>query len=206
MQKKNKLSWKTEKRKINDLMPYPNNPRILTNKQAEEIRKSLEKFNLVEIPAVNTDKTIIAGHQRLKIMQLIGRGNETIDVRIPNRKLTPSEVKEYNVRSNKNTGEFDYDILGNLFEVDELLNMGFDKKELLGESGGGTSENPEVEFSQELLLEHNYIVLYFDNSFDWQVALDKFGLKKVKDLIPRKGQPVGVGRVIKGKDWIEKIK
>lgn len=53
------------------------------------------------------------------------------------------------------------------------------------------------------MLTHNYIVLYFDNDFDWEVAQDKFGLKKVKDLIPRKGQPVGVGRVICGKKVLE---
>lgn len=60
----------------------------------------------------------------------------------------------------------------------------------------------EVEFSDELLLEHNYIVLYFDNAMDWEVAIDKYGLKNVKDLIPRKGQPTGIGRVINGKDFI----
>jgi hypothetical protein len=56
-----------------------------------------------------------------------------------------------------------------------------------------------VPFTEELLLTHNYIVLYFDNDFDWEVAQDKFGLKQVKDLIPRKGQPKGIGRVINGK-------
>ena len=64
---------------------------------------------------------------------------------------------------------------------------------------------PEIEFSEELLLEHNYVVLYFDNEFDWQVAKDKFGLKKVKDLIERKGQPTGIGRVLNGAEWIKKL-
>jgi ParB-like chromosome segregation protein Spo0J len=65
---------------------------------------------------------------------------------------------------------------------------------------------PEVIFSEEILLEHNYVVLYFDNSFDWQVAVDKFGLKQVKDLIERKGQPVGIGRVLNGAEWLDRIK
>ena len=60
-------------------------------------------------------------------------------------------------------------------------------------------EEGEVPFTEELLLSHNYIVLYFDNDFDWEVAQDKFGLKQVRDLIPRKGQPKGIGRVINGK-------
>lgn len=52
---------------------------------------------------------------------------------------------------------------------------------------GGNSKRVEIEFSRELLLEHNYIVLYFDNPLDWKVELDKFNLKKVRDLVPRKG-------------------
>jgi len=67
-------------------------------------------------------------------------------------------------------------------------------------------DKPEVEFSEELLMEHNYVVLYFDNPIDWQVAVEKFGLHKVRDLIPRKLQPVGIGRVIRGAPWLERMK
>ena len=73
-------------------------------------------------------------------------------------------------------------------------------------ASGGKEKKPEVEFTQEILLEHNYVVLYFDNLMDWQVALDKFQLKRVKDLIPRKGQPIGIGRVLKGAEWLDRIK
>ena len=31
----------------------------ITEKQQEDLKKSLERFNLVEIPAINTDNTII---------------------------------------------------------------------------------------------------------------------------------------------------
>jgi len=124
------MHWSTEKRKINDLIPYQNNPRKITDKQQKDLKASLEKFNLVEIPAINTDGTIIAGHQRLLVMQALGRGEEEIDVRVPDRELTEAELKEYNVRSNKNTGEWDMDILSEAFEMDELLEWGFDEKEL----------------------------------------------------------------------------
>ncbi len=124
-----KLVWHNEKRKINDLIPYEGNPRHMTEKQVEDLRKSLEKFNLVEIPAVNIDNIIIAGHQRLKILQLLGRGEEEIDIRLPNRTLTLEEVKEYNLRSNKNTGEWDYDLLAN-FDEELLKESGFESEEL----------------------------------------------------------------------------
>lgn len=125
-----KLVWHTEKKKVNELIPYEQNPRQMTEDQVEQLKRSLEKFNLVEIPAVDTDNKIIAGHQRLRIMKMIGRGDEEIEVRIPNRKLTDAEFKEYNLRSNRNTGEWNFDILGNSFDLDMLKDVGFSEKEL----------------------------------------------------------------------------
>lgn len=124
-----KLKWKTEKRKIKDLIPADYNPRQMTEKQAKDLRKSLEKFDLVEIPAIDTDGTILAGHQRLTILKELGRGNEEIDVRVPSRKLTENEAKEYNLRSNKNTGEWDME---KLFAMPEglLKEVGWDDKEI----------------------------------------------------------------------------
>ncbi len=124
-----KLQWHNEKRKIDDLIPTEDNPRKMTEKQKEDLQKSLEKFNLVEIPAINTDDRIISGHQRLKILQLLGRGKEEIDVRVPNRKLTEEEHREYLLRANKNLGDWDYDLLAN-FDEDILNEVGFESEEL----------------------------------------------------------------------------
>jgi hypothetical protein len=124
-----KLMWWTTKRKVNDLIPFEKNPRTLSPKQAEALKKSLSKFNLVELPAINTDNKIVAGHQRVKILQLLGRGEEFIEVRIPNRKLTNKEYKEYLLRSNANTGDWNFELLQN-FDMDMLLNVGFGDREL----------------------------------------------------------------------------
>jgi hypothetical protein len=119
-----RLSWQTEKRKVKDLMPCGYNPRKLSSEQKEELRKSLEKFNLAEIPAINTDNTILAGHQRVAVLLALGRGEEVIDVRIPNHKLTKEEADEYMLRSNRNVGEWDFGKLKE-FKFDFLKEVGF---------------------------------------------------------------------------------
>jgi len=200
------IKWKTAKRKVSELVPHPENPRILTKKQEKDLRASLTKFDLAEIPAVNTDNQVIAGHQRLKILQMLDRGDDEIDVRIPTRKLTPAEVREYNIRSNRNIGGWDWDMLGEDFEMDDLLKWGFEDGDFPGSGLPTRNEPGEVEFSKELLIQHNYVVLYFDNAMDWQVAIEKLRLKKVRDLIPRKSQTVGIGRVIPGAPVIERLK
>ena len=128
----NNIFWKTEKRKLSDLVPASYNPRKLTEKQYQNLKDSLEKFGLAEIPAINTDNLVLAGHQRLKVLTDIFGKDHEIDVRVPNRKLTDAEAKEYNIRSNKNTGEWDWDILANDFEITDLIDWGFKEEELTG--------------------------------------------------------------------------
>ncbi len=124
-----KLIWHTETRVINNLIPYERNPRTLSDTQLKNLKKSLVKFNLVEIPAIDIDGKIIAGHQRLKVMQMLDRGHEEIDVRVPNRKLTEKEYEQYLITSNKVTGDWDFEALKN-FDMDLLTESGFDTIEL----------------------------------------------------------------------------
>jgi len=70
-----KLEWRTEQRKVNDLVPFKINPRKITEAKRQQLIKSIEKFNLAEIPAINKDNTIISGHQRIIALQIMGRGD-----------------------------------------------------------------------------------------------------------------------------------
>ena len=62
------LIWHNEKRIVKELVPYELNPRTLSDEHAEKLKKSLSKFNLVEIPAIDTNNKIIAAHQKIKIL------------------------------------------------------------------------------------------------------------------------------------------
>lgn len=124
-----KLVWHTMEKKVNDLIPQDINPRVITDKQMSDLKKSLNKYNLVEIPAIDLNGKILAGHQRIKALQLLGRGEEMIDVRIPNRELTEDEAKQYLIASNALGGDWDFSALKS-FDLDLLLDIGFDEIEL----------------------------------------------------------------------------
>lgn len=124
-----KLVWRTEKRRVNDLLPYEKNPRTMSDKQLSDLKKSLKKFGLVEIPAITIDGKIIAGHQRIRVLQLLGRGEEEIDVRIPNRKLSQKEYEQYLLTSNAVTGGWEFEKLKS-FDIDMLLDIGFGEDDL----------------------------------------------------------------------------
>ncbi len=122
--------WKTVKRKVSNLLPYEKNPRKISEKQMKDLKRSLRKYNLAELPAINLDGVVVAGHQRIKALHLIGRGDEEIEVRIPNRQLTEEEFKDYLIVSNKSGGSWDFEGLAENFEMDALSLAGFEDDEL----------------------------------------------------------------------------
>ena len=110
-----------EKIKINKLKPATYNPRQISTKQYKDLKQSIEKFGLVDPVIVNSDMTVIGGHQRLKICKELK--HKEVGCIIMN--LSKEEERELNVRLNKNTGEFDIDVLANEFDIDNLIDWGF---------------------------------------------------------------------------------
>ncbi|MEZ4179972.1 MAG: DNA methyltransferase [Candidatus Doudnabacteria bacterium] len=123
------LVWSTQKRLVKDLIPYDKNPRTLSETQKEHLTESFKRFNYVELIAINLDGTVISGHQRLKILKLLGRTDEEIEVRVPSRLLNKTELEEYLLRSNQNTGSWNNELLKE-FDLDLLLDIGFGQNEL----------------------------------------------------------------------------
>jgi hypothetical protein len=131
------IEWKNSKRKLKDLIPYDQNPRTLSKKEHRDLKKSIESIGFAEIPAINTDNMICAGHMRVQILLEKFGPEYEIDVRVPNKKLTPKQFQEYLIRSNKNTGSWDMDDLANFNEINDLIEWGWTKDEL------GLEEKPK---------------------------------------------------------------
>tara|TARA_R100000808_G_scaffold17730_1_gene39085 strand:+ start:640 stop:1140 length:501 start_codon:yes stop_codon:yes gene_type:complete len=115
-----------EKIEINKLKAATYNPRQISTKDFKSLKESITKFGLVDPIIVNEYFTenyyvVIGGHQRLKICKELGY--KDIGCIILN--LNKEQERELNIRLNKNTGEFDMDILANEFDIDELVDWGF---------------------------------------------------------------------------------
>lgn len=139
--------WRIEKRNINDLINHPKNPRKLSIDDERQLAKSIDKFGLIDLPVINHDNRVIGGHQRLRILQdmLV----TTVDCWVPDgSELTDDEIDELNIRLNRNQGEWDWDILANEWEVNDLLDWGFSSEEIEGKEDK-KKKNPQViyEFS-----------------------------------------------------------
>ena len=121
--------------KIADLIPASYNPRKKLkpgDKEYEKIKNSIKEFGYVEPIIINSDMTIIGGHQRATVLADLGYTEvECIVVDIDKTK-----EKALNVALNKITGEWNKELLADL--IKDLEDSDFD----VGITG---FEPPEIE-------------------------------------------------------------
>lgn len=138
-----KIIWTNEKRRLGDLHPWPINPRQIKKPEAKRLSDSLDRYGQVDIIAVEPDNEVVNGHQRLNVWMAEHGPDYEVDVRVASRKLTDEEKKRLTVYLHQGAvGEWDWDLLANNFEVDDLLNWGFNEDEL-GLHGFKFDEPPE---------------------------------------------------------------
>lgn len=146
------VEWRNAKWKVSALKDHPHNPRQFTEKGMADLRDSIRNCGYVEPIAINTTGTILSGHARKKI--LMEAGLKEVDVRVPDRELTEKEEREVLLRMNKNTaGEFNFEILANEFEIEELKEVGFTDFDLkLVEFTPTEKKEPNVTLAERFLV------------------------------------------------------
>ncbi len=121
---------------ISELQPAEYNPRKDLqpgDPEYERIKRSIEEFGYVDPVIINTDHTVISGHQRIKVLKELGE--TSIDVVVVD--FDKTREKALNVALNKITGEWDLDKLTtvltdiNLPDFDITL-TGFTETEVSG--------------------------------------------------------------------------
>lgn len=188
----------------------PKNPRKITREKfdalCDSIRKSPEMKFLDEIQVYpfGDRYVVISGNHRYKAYKKLGWSNVLCKV-LPAD--TPKEkLREYVMKENMHYAEND-DALLNQWNLKELADWRVPVKI----KSKKAKTMPEVEFTQVLSESHNYIVLYFDDEVDWLQAQTLFDIKPVRLLSTKRGESningrkVGVGRVLRGADVINRL-
>lgn len=109
--------------KIAELIPASYNPRKKLkpgDKEYKKIKNSITEFGYVEPVIVNSDLTIIGGHQRVTVLSDLGY--EEIDCILID--VDKAKEKALNIALNKITGEWNKELLADL--IQELQEADFD--------------------------------------------------------------------------------
>ncbi len=145
----NKNKIKIEYIPITKLKASSYNPRKIDQKSFDQLVESIKHFDLIDPIIVNGSPNrkniVIGGHMRLRAAKHLGR--ETMPVVYVNISDIEEE-KELNIRLNKNTGDWDYELLKS-FDLDLLTDVGFDKIDLARFWDDDTNESKDDEFNVE---------------------------------------------------------
>ncbi len=143
-----------KKLRIGDLVMATYNPRkdlTAKDKEYQKIKNSITEFGYVTPIIVNTDMTVISGHQRLKVLKDLEY--EEIECIVVD--FDKDKEKLLNVALNKISGEWDYQKLETMFNDLENNNIdlsitGFEEKEinkLLKETEEIMNDNTEIDIT-----------------------------------------------------------
>ena len=207
-------------RKLSEMKKLEGNPRKITQEQLDTLKQSIErnKDYFEARPLILSNRTgelvVIAGNQRYEACKQLGI-EECPTVLLEG--LTEEREKEIIIRDNVSNGEWDEELLQE-WDADLLEDWGVDVA-FVEESETEEAEEPkmimgDVPFTEVLGEEHNYIVLYFDNTVDWLQAQSLFDIKPVRCLSTRKDgtfkakgfkDKIGIGRVLNGAKAINKL-
>jgi len=127
------INWKNASVNIAELKDYEFNPRKIADKEIEKLTSHIKEDGYHQRIIVNSDYTIIGGHQRKKALLAAGyKKNDVIDVLISDRLLSAEELDRINIRDNLPFGEYDFDILSDRFDLESLIDFGMSDDMLVG--------------------------------------------------------------------------
>jgi DNA modification methylase len=112
--------------KIDEVKLNPNNPRVIKDDKFKKLVQSILSFpEMLEIRpiVVNDEMIVLGGNMRLKACEAAGL--KTVPI-IKASDLTPDQQREFIIKDNVGFGEWDYEMLANEWEEDQLVEWGLD--------------------------------------------------------------------------------
>jgi hypothetical protein len=178
----------TQLLKTSLINPNPNNPRIVKDYKYKALVKSIKEFpdmlNLRPI-VVNKDMVVLGGNMRLRACKEAGL--KEVPVIIADQ-LTEKEQREFTIKDNQGSGEWDWDMIANDWDIAELEDWDLKIPNMNVEDEIITSESMNNKDLGDMLNNYNnatikQIVLYYDlEEFEYVLRkLDEIGKENKLD-------------------------
>lgn len=159
---------------IDLIKPMEGNPRKISQKEIEDIKKSIKEFGDVQVLVVNKDNTVIGGHQRLKVLKELGYKK----VKVVRVDLDEKKAKILNIALNKTGGIFDELLLPDFLE-------GINVNELIGFTDGELEEI-KLDLDYDALSEQiNELEEGKKREVSWTARFEDKEFEKIKKIIQK---------------------
>ena len=161
---------------ISKLINNEDNPRFIRDDMFQKLVKSIEKFpKMLKLRPIITDTkmVVIGGNMRLRACQALGM--KKVPVLIA-EDFTDEEIKEFIIKDNLGYGQWDYEIIANLYDLEEVKDWGLevwdhteanfldvDEEEKTNSSEGSPGKASDDDYSKfELVMLHENKLLFTD--------------------------------------------
>ena len=137
------MNIQTKKVPISQVRIDPNNPRSLNKEKFKKLKSSVKEFpEMLEVrPLVVAEGVVVGGNMRLLAMKDLGyREVSVIDV----TEWTQEKRDEFMIKDNLSFGDWDYDLLANEWNIDDLTDWGMDLWDTEPEEMQGLTDEDDV--------------------------------------------------------------
>jgi hypothetical protein len=110
--------------KLKDIKMNPSNPRVIKDEKFQQLVKSIQGFpEMLSIRpiVVNEDMVVLGGNMRLRACQEAKLKEVPVIIA---SELTPEQQREFIIKDNVGFGEWDFDMLANEWNAEELNEWG----------------------------------------------------------------------------------
>ncbi|MCH6573760.1 MAG: DNA modification methylase, partial [Bacteroidetes bacterium] len=122
----------------------PNNPRIIKDDKYDKLVQSIKEFpKMLEIRpiVVNDEMVVLGGNMRLKACKAAGLSEIPI---IKADSLTEEQQREFIIKDNIGFGEWDWEMIANEWDSEELIEWGLDVPDFLIEDSEAKEDDYEI--------------------------------------------------------------
>ena len=151
-----KFIMQIKKVKISEIKSNPNNPRLIKDDKFHKLVKSIQEFpKMLDIRpiVVNADMIVLGGNMRLKACKEAGLKEVPV---IFADSLTEEQQKEFIIKDNVGFGEWDWDMIANEWDVEQLEEWGLDVPDF--ENNIEENDNEDLEAKAIERLQDKFIV------------------------------------------------
>jgi len=130
--------------KINEIKANPNNPRLVKDEKFAKLVQSIKDFpKMLELRpiVVNDDMIVLGGNMRLKACKEAGLKEVPI---IKASDLTEEQQREFIIKDNLGYGEWDWEIIANEWDAEQLNEWGMDIPDFKGTEVEAVEDDYEI--------------------------------------------------------------
>ena len=116
----------TQLTKLTEIKSNPNNPRLIKDEKFKKLVQSIKEFpQMLELRpiVVNDDMIVLGGNMRLKACKEAGLKEVPV---IKASDLSEEQQRAFIIKDNVGYGEWDWDLLANEWDAEDLVEWGLD--------------------------------------------------------------------------------